>query len=180
MKKNLILSLFIVFCFSAFSQNTNSLIIGIGPNKMSGDIGGNSFGSLLKDDLGYGAFLGYRHVFASNIGFRIFGNYESFRGKDTKAYNDIRKHFYSGTETGFGGQLEYVFIGNNYDVTNNPHSLYAFGGLKYVMYNSLLDNTTKEKGNTAGLFAGIGYQYRLSENFGVGVELKQSLYRLVQ
>lgn len=174
-KKTILFSLLFMFYFSVFSQSS-SIALGFGPNKMSGDIGGNGLKSLINDDMGYGASFGYRYVFPFNLGFRIFGDYESYRGKDTKIYNDVRKHYFTSSEKSFGGQLEYVFLGNHFEDDEIPHSIYMFGGAKYVMYNSLLDGTTKYNEKTSGVFGGIGYQYRFSEYFSIGFEMKQTLY----
>lgn len=164
-----------VLTFSVFSQSS-SISLGVGGNKMSGDIGGNDFNSLIKNDLGSSFSLGYRYILPFNLGFRIFGNYDIYRGKDNQVSNDVRTHFFNSKVTSVGGQLEFVFMGNDYENDRIPHSLYVFGGAEAAFYNSLLDGTNKEKGNTSGLFGGIGYQYRFSDYFSLGLEIQQVLY----
>lgn len=178
MKKCLVISLFFLFTVSLFSQSNSSLIVGLGPNKMSGDIGGDNFGSLFKNDFGIGSTLAYRFVFPFNVGLRVYGDYEYYRGKDSKV-NNGRKWDFTSSVGSLGGQLEYVIYGNNYLEKQIPHSVYLFGGAEKIFYNALFNGLTNvnTKGNTTGLFAGMGYQYRFSDNLSVGLELKQTLYQ---
>ena len=172
MKKILIFSVLFIFSFSVFSQSS-SFALGLGGNKMSGDIGSNDG---FQNNLGSSFSLGYRYIFPFNLGFRVFGSYDNYHGKDTEAYNNDRKHFFSSQVTSVGGQLELVFMGNDYENDRIPHSLYLFGGGETAFYNALLDGSHTEKGNSIGVFAGIGYQYRFSDYFSLGLEMQQILY----
>ncbi|MGC3978887.1 MAG: hypothetical protein QM751_12075 [Paludibacteraceae bacterium] len=171
----LIIYLFLI-AYPVFSQGESAVFLSAGANKMSGDIGGDNLKSLFKSNLGFGSSVGFRYVFPSNFGFRLFGGYEDYRGKDTQKSNDERTHFFSGDVTKIGTNLEYVIYGNRFIDKQISHSLYAFGGIVAVFYNSLFDNDVKIKGSTAGLSIGAAYQYRLSEKFSVGVEVTQTMF----
>lgn len=176
MKNVLIVIMLFLFPFGMFSQADKALILGFGPNKMSGDIGGDNFTSLLKNDLGLGVSLGFRYVFPFNLGVRVFGGYDQYKGEDKHDYNGGRGLFFNSKASSIGLQFEYVVWGNSYIEKTFPHSIYLFSGAKGIFSNALLNDSEKIDTNTVGLFAGIGYQYRFSDYFGAGIELRQTQF----
>lgn len=176
MKKLLLILSWSLIIIPVFSQKEFSLILGGGLNKMSGDIGGDNFNSLLKNDLGGGFSLGIRYTLPSHLGFRIFGDYSKYNGKDNELYNGERILSFKSNVASFGGQLEYIIIGNSYTQNNKPHSLYLFGGGNTAFSKAVLDDQTKVSENAGALFLGAGYQYRLSQSISLGTEAKQILF----
>ena len=195
MKKLIIVSIFLLFITSVFPQGKGlltqmplgefSLFGGVGPNKLSGDIGGDNFKSLFQNDMGYGLSLGARYTFKYNIALRVFGDYSGYRGKDKVEYNTygaVRKLEFQSKVTGLGGQLEVVLFGNPLAKDPIPHSVYLLAGLKTTKVDATLINPEnnangpEETKNPLTHFLGIGYQYRFSNQFSFGVEAKQNYF----
>lgn len=151
-------------------------MLGVGLNKFSGDIGGDNFSDQLKNDMGFGGSAAFRYVFPFRLGIKAFAEYDVYRGKDSKPRSNQDIRFFSSNVFSVGAQLELILLGNNYLEKNIPHSVYLLGGAKKAFVNSLLDNVQKGKENTSGFFFGLGYQYRINETFGIGLEVKQILF----
>lgn len=195
MKKLIIVSIFLLFIASVFPQGKGlltqmplgefSLFGGVGPNKLSGDIGGDNFKSLFQNDMGYGLSLGARYTFKYNFALSVFGDYSSYRGKDKGEYNTygtVRKLEFQSTVKGLGGQLEVILFGNPLAKEPIPHSVYLFAGLKTTTVNDSLYNRDNnpngpdETNKPLTHFLGIGYQYRYSNRLSFGVEAKQNYF----
>lgn len=175
-----VLGLYLIF-LPLFSQREFSIFFNYGPNKLSGDIGGDNFTSLLNNDIGRTTAFGLRYTLPSNFGFRIYGEYNQYNGKDTPLYNGDRSSSFHSNLTGLCGQVEYIILGNSYTENYQPHSLYVFGGgntstLRAFYYDNNSENSTEIKQNIFALLGGIGYQYRLFNSLGIGIEIKQKLF----
>ncbi|MBP1664149.1 MAG: hypothetical protein H6Q19_1289 [Bacteroidetes bacterium] len=165
-----------------FSIGETSFYGSAGLNKMSGDIGGDNFKSLLQNDLGYGLSFGARYTFRYNIGLRLFADYSKYRGRDKEQYNEyngiLRNNNFQTDVFGIGGQLEVILFGNSLAKDPIPHSVYLLAGVKKnyvnatVTYPYLNRDSTKSPKPFAHFF-GIGYQYRFSNYLSFGVEAKQ-------
>ena len=195
MKKLIIVSIFLLFITSVFPQGKGlltqmplgefSLFGGVGPNKLSGDIGGDNFKSLFQNDMGYGLSLGARYTFKYNIALRVFGDYSGYRGKDKVEYNTygaVRKLEFQSKVTGLGGQLEVVLFGNPLAKDPIPHSVYLLAGLKTTKVDATLSNPNNnqngpdETKTPIAHFFGIGYQYRYSNLLSFGLEAKENYF----
>lgn len=174
MKSLLFLFLLAMASTSVFSQASNSSIsVGYGVTKMSGDIGGDDLGNIIANNFGHSISVGYRYETPINLGFRILGDYSTFAGKDTQAYNGPRIRFFNTTAYSLGAQVEYSIWGNRYVTEDFPHSIYFFAGPSYTYFDALQTEDPEVKKATWGIYGGIGYQFRFKKYFGLGVEVKQ-------
>jgi len=189
--KKLLISLFVLsFLSPVFPQNKGliskvsfgetSLFVGAGPTKMSGDIGGDNFKSIFKNDMGYGYSFGVRYLMKYNVALKVFGDYSLFRGKDTPEYNGARTNYYHSNVVGLGGQIEILLFGNPFAESTTPHSVYLLAGGKknfVTAETSIIDESIlNSKEQPLAFIIGAGYQFRLSRAFSLGFEAKENYY----
>lgn len=196
MKKLIFVSTFLLFITPAFPQGKGllnqipfgefSLFGGAGPNKMSGDIGGDNLKSLFQNDMSYGFSLGARYTFKYNFALRVFGDLSNYTGKDKEVYNsygqNLRHLSFKTDVFSLGGQLEVILFGNPMAKDPIPHSVYLFAGLKTTNVDVTLTNPDNnangpdETKKPIAHFIGLGYQYRYSNRLSFGLEAKENYF----
>ncbi len=196
MKKLILVSIFLLFNTPAFPQGKGllsqipfgevSLFGGAGPNKMSGDIGGDNLKSLLQNDMSYGFSLGARYTFKYNFALRVFGDLSNYTGKDKEVYNsygqNLRHLCFNTDVLSLGGQLEVILFGNPLSKDPIPHSVYLLAGMKTTNVDVKLTNPDNNENGPdqtkkpIAHFFGIGYQYRYSNRLSFGLEGKENYF----
>lgn len=168
-----------------FSAGDKSIIITSGFSLPSFDIGGKLYEKQLHD-LSPTVNFGFRYLLPNNFALKLFGEYTTYKDDDIGTKNDTRggggKYNFSNQIYRVGGRLEYNLFGNVSDFESR-HNVYAFGGGGYAYATSIVNgdpdkdhfkNTTPV--NIPLLLTGIGYQYRFSKNFGLGLDLNYEYY----
>ena len=192
MKKTILFFILAIWFSSAFSQSDEpdykfsvgdkSLIITSGFSLPSFDIGGKLYEKQPKD-LSPTVNFGFRYLLPANFGIKLFGEYTKYKDDDDykRGLGNSQYSFSNQIYRG-GGRLEYHILGNVTDYEAR-HNVYVFGGGGIVHAESevvgMADinhviNTTPV--TTPLLLTGIGYQYRLSRNFAVGLDLSYEYY----
>lgn len=168
-----------------FSIGDKSLIITSGFSLPSFDIGGKLW-EKQPGDLSPTVNFGFRYLLPANFGIKLFGEFTTYADDDKGTKNDTRggggKYKFSNQIYRGGARLEYHILGNVTD-WEARHNVYVFGGggVAYATSTVVGDpdkdhfvNTTPV--TTPLLLTGIGYQYRLSRNFAVGLDLNYEYY----
>ena len=168
-----------------FSIGDKSLIITSGFSLPSFDIGGKLW-EKQPGDLSPTVNFGFRYLLPANFGIKLFGEFTTYADDDKGTKNDTRggggKYKFSNQIYRGGARLEYHILGNVTD-WEARHNVYVFGGGGVAYATSTVKgdpdkdhfvNTTPV--TTPLLLTGIGYQYRLSRNFAVGLDLSYEYY----
>ncbi len=168
-----------------FSIGDKSLIITSGFSLPSFDIGGKLW-EKQPGDLSPTVNFGFRYLLPANFGIKLFGEFTTYADDDKGTKNDTRggggKYKFSNQIYRGGARLEYHILGNVTD-WEARHNVYVFGGGGVAYATSTVvgdpdkDHFVDTKPVTTPLLlTGIGYQYRLSRNFAVGLDLNYEYY----
>jgi hypothetical protein len=168
-----------------FSIGDKSLIITSGFSLPSFDIGGKLW-EKQPGDLSPTVNFGFRYLLPANFGIKLFGEFTTYADDDKGTKNDTRggggKYKFSNQIYRGGARLEYHILGNVTD-WEARHNVYVFGGGGVAYATSTVvgdpdkDHFVDTKPVTTPLLlTGIGYQYRLSRNFAVGLDLSYEYY----
>lgn len=190
--------IFPLFSLSAQKNFENSIIVGVGPNKFSGDIGGDNFKNIFQNNLGYGGIVGYNRIMSNNIfGYSLYLEYEYFQGSDSEKYNGERRHFFTVSSMNIGSQLDIYFKGllsnlawicpkcqvissfqkDFYEEKISRFNPYMTLGLKIGNNSACLDDIQRNDNIGTGFIYGVGFRYRLTDSFGIGMEMKETQYQ---
>jgi len=168
-----------------FSIGDKSLIITSGFSLPSFDIGGKLW-EKQPGDLSPTVNFGFRYLLPANFGIKLFGEFTTYADDDKGTKNHTRggggKYKFSNQIYRGGARLEYHILGNVTD-WEARHNVYVFGGGGVAYATSTVvgdpdkDHFVDTKPVTTPLLlTGIGYQYRLSRNFAVGLDLSYEYY----
>ena len=168
-----------------FSIGDKSLIITSGFSLPSFDIGGKLW-EKQPGDLSPTVNFGFRYLLPANFGIKLFGEFTTYADDDKGTKNHTRggggKYKFSNQIYRGGARLEYHILGNVTD-WEARHNVYVFGGggVAYATSTVVGDPDKDHDVNTKPvttplLLTGIGYQYRLSRNFAVGLDLNYEYY----
>ena len=168
-----------------FSIGDKSLIITSGFSLPSFDIGGKLW-EKQPGDLSPTVNFGFRYLLPANFGIKLFGEFTTYADDDKGTKNHTRggggKYKFSNQIYRGGARLEYHILGNVTD-WEARHNVYVFGGggVAYATSTVKEDSDKDHFVNTTPvttplLLTGIGYQYRLSRNFAVGLDLSYEYY----
>lgn len=161
-----------------------SFYTGIGASKLQGDLGGYVKEKPLYTDAHPTFSLGFRYSSPVGYGFAVSIAQNSFSGNDTITHNDGRTRIpmrYQSSEWEINTQFEYSIVGGNFFETYIPHRLYIISGAGVAFSNSKVLNyrptdKVKEFVVAPTIFAGIGYHYRITDVWGVGLEFKGTYF----
>lgn len=177
MTKKLILTISLLLTIHLMSNAQNkSIVLAIGTNSLSADVGYSNLEGTLKNNLGYLGSISYRYSSLNRFGYAIKASYDYYRGKDSEKSSRSQKYFFNTATQSLGIQAEYLLFGNNEDRIYSLNSFYVFSGLRCLHYTYHFD--VIETGNefTASILAGIGYQYRFSHKYSLGLEITQDFF----
>lgn len=161
-----------------------SFYAGIGASKLQGDLGGYVKEKPLYTDAHPTFSLGFRYISPVGYGFAISIAQNSFSGNDSTTHNDGRTKIpmnYQSSEWEINTQFEYSIIGGGYFENYLPHRLYVISGAGMAFSNSKVLNyrptdKVKEFVIAPSIFAGIGYHYRITDVWGLGVEFRGTYF----
>lgn len=158
------------------------MVSGIGPAYLFGDVGGS-----LKEQALLGAndwdisntrflfSLGAHHIFPSQIAFKSSLYYGRFAGSDINSRNAERGYAFQSNILSFILQGEYICYGGPYSKLKNPHSLYVFAGIGFMLSNSIstgavLPPDFQTIATAPVIPLGLGYQYQINDKLSFGAE----------
>ena len=149
-------------------ESQNYLTFSIGPSYCLAD----TYGSPLNEPPleNYDLSVGFRKVFANNLGYKFAFNYSNYTGDDDpKARASFKSHV---MQLSLQGEY-HIKIGRAYYYKPTANSIYGFLGIGYLNSNSNLTKVSELIINNypAVVFPfGIGYQYNIKEKFLIGAE----------
>lgn len=195
--KKLILGFVVAILFSVQNTNAKSSLLSAdftdnfaikvseGPAYLYGDIGVQAGKEPLSqvvdwysNNMSYMYSLGFQHFFANNLG--LEGNFAKgkFSGKDEGTKRSGRGYSYSSDLSIISLQANFILLGGPYSIYKTPHTLYAFSGLGYVISKpenegplDLKNDKFSTNNQSLSMPFGLAYQYNLSKNFSVGIEV---------
>lgn len=165
-------------------QSMGAITFSIGPGVCLGDAGssksvGSYFNNTFVDGIhNFDMALGFRHILQNGFSYKADFEYGNYSGSDKNTNLEDRNFSNISNVIEFSGRGEYsYYFGSRYSRTL-PHSIYGFAGVgvlnsftKYTGSYQLLFGEELSPAFAAFIPYGIGYQYQLTPEFTIGVEL---------
>ena len=197
MKKSIILLAILLFAIlntnakSSLFANTDftdnfAIKVSEGPAYLYGDIGVqagkeplNQVINWYSNNMSYMYSLGFQHFFSNNLGIEGTFAQGKFEGKDEGTKRSGRGYNYKSNLSIISLQANFILLGGPYSIYKTRHTLYAFSGLGYVFSEipsisgplDLANDKFRNNDQTMSMPFGLGYQYKLNDNFSVGLEV---------
>ena len=190
MRKTILYLLLTIWFSSAFAQKQKlednfsvgekSFIITPGFSYPSFDIGGAIWEKPFSK-INPTINIGYRIPLPYNLNVKAFGDYTYFKGNEVGGRNANRDSLSFNSDVWRAGvRLEYNIIGNS-TYSEKPFIINVFGGAGIAYSNSTVSNyviwgTVKSPVVSPLIVIGSGYQYRLTKNLAIGIDLSCDYY----